>query len=151
MKKVIFIIGLPGSGKTHLLNQKYKNDEYIYYDDIQSHALFNNGNFTYSQKYPMIITEMGKGEKDIVISDIRYCNMQDYMDTVQIIRWWIDNKNYPYEIDTIVFQNEPEKCKNNVRKDTDRNVQSRLDKIIEYTKFYNPPLYGVEILDVYSE
>ncbi len=151
MKSVIFIVGLPGSGKTRLLEAQYNNDEYVRFDDFQANAVCNAGLFTFSQRYPSLIREMGKGERNIVISDIRYCNYDDYAEAVKVVRWWIENKGCSYDIVTRVFKNDPEKCRSNVRRDPTRNGQPRLRAIDEYTTLFHPPRYKSEILDVYFE
>lgn len=74
MRKLIFIIGLPGSGKTYLIENEYSSPEWICYDDYRANSIENNGEFTKSRHYPFLIYELVKGNKNIIISDIAFCD-----------------------------------------------------------------------------
>lgn len=148
MRNIDIIIGLPGSGKSYLLTRKYNNDNSIIFDDVQSHAVQDKSDFTYSKDYPKIISELQACEKDIVISDIGYCLFDNYSQVIEILQWWIEKHSLQYHINTYVYENNPDKCINNILKDTDRNTQARLAAIDRFTHHYNPSRYNGIIMAI---
>ncbi len=150
MKELIMIIGLPGSGKTNMIQNKYHCDDYFVRDDVQGGAVLNKGGFTYSNHYPEIISEIKKGEKNIVISDIRYCNYADYRETVEILSWWIRKNCLKYNLLTYAYENDPEKCKINVINANRSDTEDRIKEIDKYSPLYKISDYkDAAILPVY--
>lgn len=140
--KLILIVGLPGSGKSRLLKKQFSDStKYRIFDDFKANAVIDCIDFTYSQNYPDIISEMKSSLRHIVISDIDFCNYKRYKRVIAILDWWIKNKGYSYCIKPIVFENDPAKCKNNVVKDKGRDMNSRIAMIQEYSRNYEPEKY----------
>jgi len=130
---LIIIIGLPGSGKTHYYNEKYK-DNYIFYDDFISN--FFNG---------LLIKEIQR-KKNICIADPRLCNYELFIKYMKCFEEILDKK----EIKLILFKNDKEQCIFNANKRNNKNVN---DTIINYNKIYNLDnykVYNYEIIDVYK-
>ena len=151
MNKIIIIVGLPGSGKSCLINEKYfDKKKYLVIDDMKGGAVFDCSNFCYSKHYPNLIIGMIQGKKDIVISDISFCDINNFNEAKNMLEWWINNNDINYKITSIFFKNDPDQCKKNIK---DQNT-SRLEKINEFTKNYNPfsmKSDGDEIVSVYKE
>jgi GTPase SAR1 family protein len=146
MNKIIIIVGLPGSGKTTFLNSEFGNhDNLIIFDDYKASAVLNCSDFTYSKNYPELINQICSAEKDIVISDISFCNFESFIQSKEIIEWWIEQSNNNYIIRIIIFENDPEKCIENVKKDTKkRNVDDRINKIKEFSPNFFPKKYIID-------
>jgi hypothetical protein len=88
--KAILIIGLPGSGKTHLAKTKYVPEGYLLIDDPKNKD-----------------TIIGPSDK-IVICDPFLCIERNRVSCIQFL------ENAGYKIETIYFENNPEKCQNNI-------------------------------------
>lgn len=112
MSRITLIIGLPGSGKTYLAS---KMTGYII-DDIKS------------------ITQLINTSQDIVISDVNFCDDKILQKSISML-----GKRYPtHTISCIYFENNPEKCRQNVIYRNDgRNVEGT---IARFTPIYNPPV-----------
>jgi predicted kinase len=154
--EVIFLIGLPGSGKSSYIEENYsKNNLYRSFDDVKGDAVLNNGDFAYSKHYPKIVKLMEEGKKNIVISDIHFCRNDNLKKAKEIINWWINHNHLDYQIKSIFFKNNPNQCKKNISGDGTRNIQSRIASVDKYSQDYAPEiLYDQNcdlIIDVYSE
>ncbi len=150
-KKIILIVGLPGSGKSHLIQDRFSNKEkYIVFDDVQGRAVLDCPNFCFSRHYPKIIAELKLGEKDVVISDISFCEEPKFSNTKEILRWWIGDSNLDYEIQPIFFENSPEDCLANL----ESNIENRSKMIHKFTIRYFPQQMvktGDELISVYKK
>ena len=128
---MIIVIGLPGSGKTHLIN-KFKMN---IYDDFISN--FFNGE---------LIDELLEN-KDICIADPRLCNKEIFEKYMKCIEE-IVNKS---DISLILFKNDKEQCLKNIE---NRNKKRVINNIERLSMIYNPydeiyMKYKNEIIDVY--
>ncbi len=142
MKNIIIIIGLPGSGKSYLIKNKYNNTStHAIFDDVKDDAVLNTGCFSYSKDYPCIISEMEKSKKNIIISDISFCEYEQYEQAKNILNWWIEKRGFNYRIINIVFKNQPCRCKNNINKNKNRNNQNRKKDLEKFSECYNPKDY----------
>jgi len=155
--ELIIIVGLPGSGKTHKRKNEFSDStKYRVFDDVKNKAVLGCGDFPYSQHYPDIINEMRASTKHIVISDIDFCNYQSYKRIRDILDWWINEKKYRYSIKLIVFENAPDKCRNNVAKQIGKDEKSKKNRkamINRYSPIYDPIKYvenSNEILSIHE-
>ncbi len=103
-QEIIIIIGLPGSGKSTYLAQKYINE--IVFDDFHK---YNKKLFEESIYYSDFLAALQK-EKKIVLSDISYCRSEKLNNIENKIRELKNNVN----ITKIYFENNPKLCKKNV-------------------------------------
>lgn len=125
---ILFIVGLPGSGKTTLANQinKDNDNKYLIIDDPK--------NFK-TDILPYI-------HQNLIISDPNLCFLQNRKSAVDIIK-----KNNPnIKIDWIYFENNPEACLQNATRRNDKNVKSFIKNL---NQFYEIP-EGSVISKVYS-
>ena len=153
---IILIIGLPGSGKSALLQNEYAEETaYSIFDDVMGNAVLDCNDFTYSQHYPDIIAEMKHSSKNIVISDISFCKLEKFNRAYEILSWWIIKHPYDYKIKSIIFKNEPEKCIRNINRSNNRNNPKRVEKVWEISQnFYPDRIKRTDddcIIDVYDE
>lgn len=154
-REIIIIIGLPGSGKSHLIKQRFSdNAKYIRFDDFKGGAVLDRSGFCFSRNYPEIIRQIKLGKKHIIISDIDFCVNESYLEAKRILKWWLKDLSIDYEIRSIFFQNEPEKCERNLMKDNNSDIDSRISMIETYTQLYFPNTMiaeGDEILEVHND
>lgn len=153
--EVILIVGLPGSGKTYLINTAYKTKKtYSTFDDVKRNAVLDCGDFTHSIYYPSIIKEMNAGKKNIVISDISFCIFEEFIKAYKILNWWISQNNLNYKIKTIVFKNELAKCNKNIYRDKNRYIPKRIQSAKSFSGKFNIDKFNemnISLKDVYEE
>lgn len=116
--KIICIGGLPGSGKTYLGKELALKYGYILFDDINSETFC---------KLKLAI----KNSQSVVITDPYFCVIRDRLyaeKTFKLI-------NPACEIEWILFENDPQLCKINVKFRNDgRKVDMHINSL---TKKYN--------------
>ena len=140
--KLILIIGLPGSGKSHLMNGRFSDKKtYQPFDDVNKEAVLNENYLIYSQNYPKIIADIIKATKNIVISDISFCDYKKYEHAIKILKWWIEKTGDKYKIINLIFENNTKKAKENIKENIKRNVDNRLRAIDDFSKIYFPEKY----------
>lgn len=140
-KEIIIIVGLPGSGKSHLIKDRFSEKErFVVFDDVQGGAVLDCPNFCFSRHYPRIVTEMILDHKSIVISDIGFCRRTSFLEVKSILTWWISEFKLNYEIHAILFENNPETCKSNIERLNGNNNASRLRMINKFTIEYDPQI-----------
>lgn len=128
MKNVIFIIGLPASGKTEFAKEINKDLNFVIIDD------------------PKNINEIIDAQnlnKDLIIVDpyLIYDVQRSFAE--EIFKDW--DKEYVY------FENNPEQCLINAKKRNDLGANKIVDNfIINGAKEYKIPQKDVFILPVYS-
>jgi hypothetical protein len=93
MKQITIIIGLPGSGKSHLLEKEFSDQKYTVVDDPMQ-----------SSDIPSDFPE------HLVIADCRLC--RDSIMTA--FHNFIEKKFGDVQINKIYFENNPEQCLRNV-------------------------------------
>ena len=124
-KHLIFIIGLPASGKTTLAKNKYHN--YKLFDDV-------------SISYPnpsSLVFDVRDEEKSVIIDP--YCSLKEIQDIVRIIF-------KKFSISFIYFENNPAQCLINAKTRPEKKVED----LIRYltTKYYIPD--GEKTVAVYD-
>ncbi len=112
MKEVVFIVGLPGSGKTYLANKEYVPRGYYLIDDPS-----RMGNTKEA------LHAMSKYDK-LVICDPFLCSERKRQLAEIIFEGW--------NIKWIFFENDPEKCKELIALRNDARIINSLD-VFQYT------------------
>jgi hypothetical protein len=135
MKKlrIILIIGLPCSGKTHLANSLLgRNWGWQLIDDPK-----------YFKKVEDVIWT---ATNTVIISDPNFCIKENRLSAIRKLKSIRD-----VDIDFIYFENNPKKCIKNFKyrkmNGDERNV---LNTILLYTKKYTIP-QGVEIFNIWQD
>lgn len=116
--KIIGIGGLPGSGKTYLGKKLAEKYGYILFDDINIETVAN-------------LKHAIKNNKSVIITDPYFCFIQDR----QCAEKTFKTINPTCEIEWILFENDPESCKSNVKR---RNDGRKVNMLINtLSKKYN--------------
>jgi predicted kinase len=95
--KITFIVGLPGSGKTHL-GKAMSTKDTIFIDDFQ------RGKVNFKE---MLIESLNQGA-DIILTDPLLCLKSSQEKALELI------SEYNYDIEWIFFENNIQKCTNNI-------------------------------------
>lgn len=134
MSDLIFIGGLPGSGKSQRIGQLQAAGWKVY-DDFQAGAYNNSSQFERSGRYSELIADL-KNNHMCVVSDIRVV-VANYRDgALSAIR----RDAGKVRIEWSVFANDPEQCVKNVLRDSSsRPPEPRLRMIREFTVQYSVP------------
>jgi len=130
--KCRLVAGLAGSGKTPYLN-KLKSVGWTVFDDFKANARNNSPYFKNARCYEELILTLQKG-RNCVVADMDFCKLEAREEAERILR---------QEIPTVVIEwrfleNNPEQCEKNIRQG-DRELDSRLKKLKEYTAKYSIP------------
>ena len=151
--EVVFVVGLPGAGKSTLIRNEFADrDDSIVFDDVKKDAVLDCGDFTYSRYYPDIVMAMKEGARNIVISDISFCDHEKFMQAYRIVMWWIQTHDLGYQVRAIIFKNEPEKCISNIRRDRRRhNNQQRIAMVRKLSPKFHPEKMRISERDVFVD
>ena len=137
--KITLLVGLPGSGKTHLGNQMAEDDENtIYLDDLSIHDDALND------------IRLSMGLQHIVISDVFLCHSKDRENAEKMLRKICREEGFVYKLEWIFFENNPDKCLKNVAHRNKHGDTRLVDDFIKtHTKTYTIP-EGVVPKEIWS-
>lgn len=132
--QLVFLGGLPGSGKT--CYAKYlERQGWVVYDDFQHHADGNSPRFRASRHYAELLFHL-QGRQRCIVADIRVIHDEYRRDAEGAILE--DIGNVPTEVH--LFANDPIQCAENVRNARDgRHVTPRLESINSWTNRFSVP------------
>jgi GTPase SAR1 family protein len=150
--KIVIIIGLPGSGKTHLLKEYYKNGKngYKIYDDIDL-SMFED-----HSKY--LITNLKKGNN--------VCISQPLFTVFDLFIQFLNDYFYDYtkitdNIEVILFENNPQKAINNLIEAQKKEkykypmiLQQKINSVNNLTQQYDLTKYNefsVKKMNIYNK
>lgn len=144
MAKLTIVVGLPGSGKSTLIERVMNSIPGVCIEDYMKNSINYSRLFTYSRHYETLIGDLLAG-KDCIIADIIFCDTACREDAVRIVR-----QNVPdVEIEWLFFENAPEKCKINAIRRNSQLLQQELEYIRLLSVKYQIP-DGAKVVDVYS-
>tara|TARA_R110001632_G_C11158985_1_gene398274 strand:- start:99 stop:623 length:525 start_codon:yes stop_codon:yes gene_type:complete len=113
MQEVIFIIGLPGSGKSTLI-EHYKTHPFIdykTYDDWMTWTLDDlNKDFASDVNYPELIQNLEQGS-NLLVSGIGFCDNE----FLQKSEYYLKSEFPNLKITRVYFENDPIKAESNIR------------------------------------
>jgi hypothetical protein len=113
MQEVIFIIGLPGSGKSTLI-EHYKSHPFIdykIYDDWMEWTYDDNDkDFSADVNYLEVIQNLEQGS-NLLISGISFCDNE----FLQKSEYYLKSKFPNLKITRVYFENDPVKAEANIR------------------------------------
>ena len=149
MQKLIFITGLPGSGKTtYLENHKPEFGDALICDDYYKSAPGRTVEFKGSVYYKDLKEALQEG-RNVVIADIVFCEEPLRKEAQDRIEALIKELGLEVELDYRFFANDPESCRANIlNRNRSERVATELKFIEEHTNNYHIPT-GATVLPVY--
>jgi len=148
MQEVTFIIGLPGSGKSTLI-EHYKAHPFIdykIYDDWMTWTLDHlDKDFAADPNYPDLLQDL-KNNTNIIISCIEFCD-NEFLHKAE---YYLKSQFPNLKITRIYFENNPEKAKSNIKYRDKQNggcfFENENGERLYCGKLFNDePLYELEI------
>ena len=135
MKKVLIVIGLPGSWKTTYVENHLK--DYDFFDDYYKYECKSLRKSIY---YEQLIKSINTN-KGIVVSDIAWTQELKLKEFVNELNTLFISLNIKTNIGFLYFENNPEICKKNVlyRNRSDERVKKEFELIDRFTKNYKVP------------
>lgn len=115
MNKVILIIGLPGSGKTTLINHYLSHpfEEYTVYDDWMKWIkddVVDKEEFTADVNYEKMVDKIRKGE-NVIISAVGFCRPDFLLKS----EYYLKMEFPDIDIERVYFENNLENCISNIK------------------------------------
>jgi len=136
--KIILVIGLPCSGKTHLAEQRANEFRAILLDDASKKFTKDEMKFKILLGY--------QEDRDVILTDPYFCREN----TRRNFRDWVHEFDIPVKVEYIFFENDADKCLNNMRhrmaQGDDRKVEGAIRTM---TRTYEIP-DGVEPLEIWQ-
>jgi predicted kinase len=134
--KLVWIHGLPGSGKTTIANQINKNKDFIILDDISNISDLEN--------------ELNKGN-NIILSSPYFDNYLNSIFSGETkLRTTL--KDYDYDIEEIWFENDLQTCIQNLNNRTEHKISTKqiIPDMKQFSKDYKIPS-SVKAIPVWSK
>lgn len=130
IEKITLIVGLPGSGKSHLGNEMMKNESNThFFDDL---GMITN-------KAEIFLYDWQKRNKHInhvIITDVYLCSKDTRESAISLLKRVFKDA----AINTIFFENAPEKCLDNVKERNLKGDKRKVEGMISIlSKTYMPP------------
>ena len=131
LKKIIFVVGLPASGKTHHLNL-INSESTLIADDFISKEIVES-------MYHSLCTS---NYNTLILSDSFFCKESIINNCIKFLK---EDLHFTGDIQLIYFENNKEQCLLNAQ----RRSNKKVDEFIRYLSgIYNPPK---ECLKVWKE
>lgn len=152
MQKVIFIIGLPGSGKTaYLKDHAEEFRDTVVCDDFYKSATVRPRRlleFEGSAYYEDVRDALKNG-KDIVMVDILFCDHARLTEAREGLERLASDLNIQVDIKCRFFENNAHVCRENIlRRDRPERVERELAFLDEHAPIYELPA-NAEVLPVF--
>ena len=143
--QLLFIAGLPGSGKSHWLRTHAPPERFFIVDDFMAHAYHDIGRFAHSRWYFPLVFALRAG-RDSAISDIAFCDEQRRAEAERVMADAVHQLSYRW----IYFENAPSACRHNIELDirkVGRAGTKRLEALETWRQEYTIP-EGAEVVPV---
>ena len=135
MTKFFVVIGLPGSGKSHLVRDLHKKYCAFAVEDYMKDSIKGLPQLTKSQHHNKLMCSLREG-RNCVIADIEFCKRCRRDELERIVQDVVPGIKIKWRY----FENDPEKCIKNVKHRNSPNAQEEIEKIGCLSKqYYIPP------------
>jgi hypothetical protein len=141
MSHVIFIVGLPGAGKTTHLPE-LEREGYVVFDDYKACAQDDSPHFRKSRHYHILLQLLRKGTP-CAICDIDFCKEDARVEAETVLR----EDLAAIEIEWRFFDSDLEACASNIKQRNREHADRDLEKLLEYAATYSIPA-GAIVLPV---
>lgn len=119
MAKVTVVVGLPGSGKSHLIRELASTHPGICVEDFHANAIGNSPHVTASRHYCDLVRCLKEG-KDCAVADIAFTDRPRRDELQFVIRSLVPG----VEFEWVWFENDVEQCIANIQR-RDRDGKDR--------------------------
>lgn len=137
MSKVIFIVGLPGSGKTSHLQELATEMDAPIFDDFKANAINDNRAFAHGRRLSELVDGLTSGRL-CVVADIDFCRKAARSEAEYYLRAAIPD----IQVEWWCFTNEPDVCRQNILRNAgngNRNTEARIRQIEKFSPQYEIP------------
>lgn len=141
MTTVLFVVGLPGCGKTLYLDE-LQGQGFRKFDDFKANAVNNSSKFVDSQHYPTLMTALRVGT-DCAVADIDFCSVTARAEAEQVIVTTVPQVSVQWRF----FAKDVDRCRDNIVRRNRQSVHQDLKKLSEYAAKYAVPA-GCDVLPV---
>jgi hypothetical protein len=134
MAKLVVVVGMPGSGKSHYIKEQESHFPGVCAEDYMVNSHENSARFSDSQHYACLVCALREG-KDSLIADIEYCDTWRRVEVEEVIR-----RDVPgVVIEWRFFENNPAMCEVNAESRARPNVAEEKRKIWDLSRKYQIP------------
>ena len=144
MAKLVVVVGMPGSGKSHYIREQQPQFPGVCAHDYMANSHGHSPRFTDSPLYTDLVRALREG-KDSLIADIEYCDTWRRVEVEEVI-----SRDVPgVEIEWRFFENGRAKCEVNAETRARSNVAEEKRKIRDLSRKYQTPP-GAIIIPVWT-
>jgi hypothetical protein len=144
--KIVFIVGLPGAGKTEMIKNKdhaFLKSEIIEFDDILGcyYTGKDREDIRNATEFSKLVSSLKEG-RTCCVADIQFCDRRKLINAEVAIKGAVEGR---IEIAWVYFENEPEQCRKNATgralkcKKREACLPTELANIEYYSKLYVIP------------
>jgi len=144
MPKLMVVVGLPGSGKSHHVRRLRANCQGVCAEDFMARSHDNSGRFTDSRYYADLVRDLRDG-KDCVIADIEYCDTWRRVEVEEVIARDVPSVIIEWHF----FENNPSQCEANVSHRGRARAEEERRKIHRLSRKYKIPP-GAKVIPVWT-
>jgi hypothetical protein len=148
MSKIVFVAGLPRSGKSHK-KKEFRDKGFTVFDDFKSGAVDDCSRFDHS-KHLIELEKALKNNEPCMVIDIDFCDSTSRREAEAHVQDnnWVKKE----DIEWIFFENDPHQCMKNIAESSEIKAEKKkgkIEKVNEFKGKYDIP-QGVEICRVYK-
>jgi hypothetical protein len=141
--KLIVVVGLPGSGKSHYIKSPKTHSTSVVAEDYMADSHNHGSCFTDSRHYDQLIHDLRHG-KDCIIADIEFCAKSKQEEVEKEVRKCVPGVTIEWHC----FENNPQQCAANVEQRSRNNAGEEKEKIHRLSRIYHIP-NGAKVLPVW--
>jgi predicted kinase len=132
--RLTVVVGLPGAGKSTLVNAMRSSVSGLCCEDFHANALHDSPLVENSRHYNALLEDIRTG-LDCVIADIAFCDPKRRANLQQVINRQIPNSR----VEWIYFENAPDKCRRNIERRARERLRDDLDALEKFQLLYRIP------------